>query len=200
VIQFLAGLGAGRSNGQLHVWTGAGLPLCFRIWLTVANFALLIVGSNRNRAVIYISHLPFDGIKSPLVGPFRSKNRFHFSRGIITSIISTPILYSFRDSQQREYTRLPQNSIRALVRERTRAGGPTTFFSFLRIFLILLVESYDLTILWHQVDPNPMMNPNRIESILTHDPNLGILHNKYRILILFMDFPDSTNSLSLTFA
>jgi hypothetical protein len=40
---------------------------------------------------------------------------------------------------------------------------------------ILLLESYDLTILHHHIDPNPTTNPNRIESMLSPDPNHRIL-------------------------
>jgi hypothetical protein len=40
---------------------------------------------------------------------------------------------------------------------------------------ILLPESYDLTILHHRIDPNPTMNPNRVESMLSPDPNHRIL-------------------------
>jgi hypothetical protein len=42
---------------------------------------------------------------------------------------------------------------------------------------IQILESYDFTTLQHHVDPNPTMNPNLIESMLSPDPNHRILYN-----------------------
>jgi hypothetical protein len=42
---------------------------------------------------------------------------------------------------------------------------------------IQVLESYDFTTLQHHVDPNPTMNPNLVESMLSPDPNLRILYN-----------------------
>jgi hypothetical protein len=43
--------------------------------------------------------------------------------------------------------------------------------------LIQVLESYDFTTLQHHVDPNPTMNPNLVESMLSPDPNHRILYN-----------------------
>jgi hypothetical protein len=43
--------------------------------------------------------------------------------------------------------------------------------------LIQILESYDFTNLQHHVDPNPTMNPNLIESMLSPDPNHRIIYN-----------------------
>jgi hypothetical protein len=42
---------------------------------------------------------------------------------------------------------------------------------------IQVLESYDFMTLQHHVDPNPTMNPNLVESMLSPDPNHRILHN-----------------------
>jgi hypothetical protein len=42
---------------------------------------------------------------------------------------------------------------------------------------IQVLESYDFTTLQHHVDPNPTMNPNLVESMLSPDPNHRILYN-----------------------
>jgi hypothetical protein len=42
---------------------------------------------------------------------------------------------------------------------------------------IQILESYDFTTLQHHVDPNPTMNPNLIESMLSPDRNHRILYN-----------------------
>jgi hypothetical protein len=42
---------------------------------------------------------------------------------------------------------------------------------------IQVQESYDFMTLQHHVDPNPTMNPNLIESMLSPDPNHRILYN-----------------------
>ena len=41
-----------------------------------------------------------------------------------------------------------------------------------------LLESYDFMILRKHVDPNPTMNPDQVESILSRDPNHRILYKK----------------------
>jgi hypothetical protein len=42
---------------------------------------------------------------------------------------------------------------------------------------IQVLESYDFTTLQHHVDPNPTMNPNLAESMLSSDPDHRILYN-----------------------
>jgi hypothetical protein len=42
---------------------------------------------------------------------------------------------------------------------------------------IQVLESYDFMTLQHHVDPNPTMNPNLVESMLSPDPNHRILYN-----------------------
>jgi hypothetical protein len=53
------------------------------------------------------------------------------------------------------------------------------------------LESYDFTTLRHHIDPNPTMNPNLVESMLSFDPNHRILYNIAKYWSYFMGFPDS---------
>jgi hypothetical protein len=56
--------------------------------------------------------------------------------------------------------------------------------------LIHVLESYDFMTLLYHVDPNPTMNLNLVESILSPDPNHRILYNIAKSRSLFMDFAD----------